>query len=303
MRKVEFLYNPNAGNLRIRGLLDIVIRKFQQAGFTMSIHRSMGKGDMADYITTQITNENTDLLVVSGGDGSVNEVVNAMMKQGLSTPLGLLPFGTANDFSTLLGMPQEIGAACDAILEMNVKPVDVGMVNGHYFVNVCSAGLFTSVSHTVDVNLKNRFGKMAYYVKGLEQLQSYQPMHLSFETEKGTIEEEVSLFLIFNGKSAGGFDQLAKYALIDDGLLELVIIKAVAVHEILPLFIKVLQGAHLKDSNVHYLQVPSVKVTCLDEECVISDIDGEPGPEFPLNVQAIQHKLNVCINLSHTQKK
>lgn len=298
MRKVEFLYNPNAGNLRIRGLLDIVIRKFQQGGFTVNIYRSMAKGDMAEYINTYVTNDNTDLLVISGGDGSVNEVVNAMMQQRLTIPLGVLPFGTANDFSTLLGMPQEIEEACDAILRMNVKPVDVGLVNGVYFINVCSAGLFTSVSHTVDINLKNRFGKMAYYVKGLEQLQSYQPMHLSFETENGTIEEDVSLFLIFNGKSAGGFDRLAKYALIDDGLLELVIIKAVAVHEILPLFIKVLQGDHLKDYNVHYMQVPSVHVTCLDEECVISDIDGEPGPQFPLHVQAIQHQLNVCTNLN-----
>lgn len=299
MRKVEFLYNPNAGNLRIRGLLDIVIRKFQQAGFIVGIYRSMGKGGMAEYISAHITNDNTDLLVISGGDGSVNEVVNAMMKKQLTIPLGLLPFGTANDFSTLLGMPQEIDAACDAILQMNVKPVDVGLVNDNYFINVCSAGLFTSVSHTVDVNLKNRFGKMAYYVKGLEQLQSYQPMHLAFETQDGLIEEEVSLFLIFNGKSAGGFDRLAKYALIDDGLLELVIIKAVAVHEILPLFIKVLQGDHLQDSNVHYMQVPSVSVTCLNEKCVISDIDGEPGPEFPLHVQAIQHQLNVCINLNN----
>lgn len=298
MRKVEFLYNPNAGNLRIRGLLDIVIRKFQQAGFTVSIHRSMRKGDMAEYIDAYISNENTDLLVISGGDGSVNEVVNAMMKKQLTISLGVLPFGTANDFSTLLGMPQEIEEACDAILRMNVKPVDVGLVNGNYFINVCSAGLFTSVSHTVDINLKNRFGKMAYYVKGLEQLQSYQPMHLSFETENGVIEESVSLFLIFNGKSAGGFDRLAKYALIDDGLLELVIIKAVAVHEILPLFIKVLQGEHLQDSKVHYMQVPSVRVTCLNEQSIISDIDGEPGPEFPLHVQAIQHQLNVCTNLN-----
>ena len=200
-------------------------------------------------------------------------------------------------FSTLLGIPGEIEEACDAILKMNVKPVDVGLVNGTYFINVCSAGLFTSVSHIVDANLKNRFGKIAYYVKGLEQLQSYQPMHLVFETQNERIEEKVSLFLIFNGKSAGGFDRLAKYALIDDGLLELVIIKAVAVHEILPLFIKVLQGDHLQDSNVHYLQVPSVKVTSLDEESVISDIDGEPGPSFPLNIQAMPHKLNVCINL------
>jgi len=297
MRKVEFLYNPNAGNLRIRELLDIVIRKFQQAGYIVSIYRSMSKGDMASYINEYITNDNTDLLVVSGGDGSVNEVVNAMVKKQLTIPLGVLPFGTANDFSTLIGMPQEIEAACQAILQMHVKPVDVGLVNGHYFINVCSAGLFTSVSHTVDMNLKNRFGKMAYYVKGLEQIQSYQPMRLSFETEQGVIEESVSLFLIFNGKSAGGFDKLAKYALIDDGLLELVIIKAVAVHEILPLFIKVLQGEHLEDSNVHYVQVPCVTVTCLDEQCVISDIDGEPGPEFPLYVQAIKNKLNVCTNL------
>ena len=297
MKKVNFLYNPNAGSKRIQASVDTVIRKFQEAGFIMSIYRSMAKGDMADYIQKYVTDENTDLLVISGGDGSVNEVVNAVMKKGLKIPLGLLPLGTANDFSTLIGMPQNIEDACDAILKMEVKPIDVGCVNGTYFVNVCSAGLFTSVSHDIDIGLKNKFGKMAYYVKGIEQLQSYQPMYLEFETPEGKREEKVSLFLIFNGKSAGGFDKLGKYALIDDGLLDLVIIKAVAVHEILPLYIRVLQGEHLHDSNVVYMQVPSVNITCLTDECTVSDIDGEEGPEFPLQVSVIRHQLSVCTNL------
>lgn len=298
MRKVEFLYNPNAGNRRIRGAVDTVVSKFQKAGFKVSIYRSMAKGDMASYIKKYINNDNTDLLVISGGDGSVNEVVSAMMKQALTVPLGVLPLGTANDFSTLIGMPPKIEDACDAIIRMEVKPVDVGLVNGEYFVNVCSAGLFTSVSHDIDIGLKNKFGKMAYYVKGLEQIQGYKPMHLEFETDEGIREEKVSLFLIFNGKSAGGFDKLGKYALIDDGLLDLVIIKAVAVHEILPLFIKVLQGEHLNDSNVIYMQVPRVKVTCLNEECAVCDIDGEEGPAFPLEVSVVKHQLKVCTNLN-----
>ena len=113
---------------------------------------------------------------------------------------------------------------------------------------------------------------MAYYVKGIEQLQSYQPMHLEFETAEGKREEKVSLFLIFNGKSAGGFDKLGKYALIDDGLLDLVIIKAVAVHEILPLFIKVLQGEHLHDTNVIYMQVPNVKINCLNSSRIMQAV-------------------------------
>ena len=299
MKKVSFLYNPNAGSKRIQGSVDIVVRKFQEAGYIMNIYRSMAKGDMASYIDEYVTEDNTDLLVISGGDGSVNEVINAMIKKGLDIPLGLLPLGTANDFSTLIGMPQNIEEACDAILKMEVKPIDVGNVNGMYFVNVCSAGLFTTVSHEIDINLKNKFGKMAYYVKGLEQLQGYRPMHLEFETPESKQEEEVSLFLIFNGKSAGGFDKLGKYALIDDGLLDLVIIKAVAVHEILPLFIKVLQGEHLNHPNVVYMQVPNVKINCINEETAISDVDGEQGPNFPLDVSVVRNKLKVCTNLEH----
>lgn len=298
MKKVEFLYNPNAGNQKIRISLDIVIRKFQEAGYLVNVYRSMGKGDLARYIKEYITNDNTDLMVISGGDGSINEVVNAMTREELTIPLGLLPLGTANDFSTLIGMPQDIEEACEAILRKEIKPIDVGFVNGHYFINVCSAGLFTTVSHEVDINLKKRFGKMAYYVKGLEQIQGYKPMKLSFKMDTETINEEVSLFLIFNGKSAGGFDQLAKYAVIDDGLLDLVIIKAVAVHEILPLFIRILQGEHFKSSNVIYKQVPQVEITCLNNEHIISDIDGEPGPEFPLHISTAKQKIMVCTNLN-----
>lgn len=299
MKKVSFLYNPNAGSKRIRGSVDIIVRKFQEAGYIMSIYRSMAKGDMASYIDKYVTEDNTDLLIISGGDGTVNEVINAIIQKGLDIPLGVLPLGTANDFSTLIGMPQNVEEACDAILKMELKPIDVGKVNDVYFVNVCSAGLFTTVSHEIDINLKNRFGKMAYYVKGLEQLQGYQPMHLEFETPEGKQEESVSLFLIFNGKSAGGFDKLGKYALIDDGLLDLVIIKAVAVHEILPLFIRILQGEHLNDSNVVYMQVPNVKINCINEQPIISDIDGEEGPNFPLDVSVVRNKLKVCTNLGN----
>ncbi|MDZ5038486.1 diacylglycerol kinase family protein, partial [Clostridium perfringens] len=109
-------------------------------------------------------------ILIAGGDGTIDNVVNAMAKSGISIPIGILPVGTANDFGKFLGMPSDIGKACKQILSSEVTSVDLGSINDKYFVNVASTGLFTDVSQKTDVNLKNTIGKLAYYLKGLEEL-------------------------------------------------------------------------------------------------------------------------------------
>jgi YegS/Rv2252/BmrU family lipid kinase len=182
---------------------------------------------------------------------------------------------------------------CRNIIEGKTRPIDLGRINDRYFINVAAGGLLTDVSQKIDVNLKNTLGKLAYYLKGLEQIPNFRPIPAEITTSDKTINENIYLFLVFNGCSAGGFNMLAKDALIDDGKLDVIAIKACLIMDLVALLIKVLRGEHLNDSNIIYLRTDSVRINCdIDIE---TDIDGEAGPLFPVDISVAPKAVNVFV--------
>lgn len=292
MKKAILLYNPKAGSRQIINYLDFIAERLQEMNYELRLYRSEHKGSIREYIEQYIDERNTDLIMVSGGDGTINECVNGMAHKKIDIPILILPLGTANDFAYSAHIPSDIGEALELIEKGEVKYVDVGKVNEQYFINVCNMGLFSGISHIVDLELKKKFGKLAYYVKGFEELQNYQAMELDIELPEQRISNEYILILIFNGKAAGGFTKLAKNASIIDGAFDVIGIKKVEIHDIPKLFLKVLQGEHLKDSNIDYWVTNSINITCKNEEKnFITDIDGEEGPKFPLNIEVKQNLI------------
>ena len=217
-------------------------------------------------------------------------MVNAMAKQGISLPIGILPVGTANDFSKFLGIPFDVEKACKQIISSTVTTVDLGSINDKYFVNVASTGLFTDVSQKTDVNLKNTIGKLAYYLKGLEELPNFRPLKVKISSEQVNFDGTMYLMLIFNGKTAGNFN-LATRADATDGMLDVIVFKAVQIYELIPLFIKVLKGEHLDSDKVIYFKTDRLHIEC--NEDIVTDIDGEKGPDFPLDIKCIKGGLKI----------
>ncbi|MBM7555433.1 YegS/Rv2252/BmrU family lipid kinase [Halanaerobacter jeridensis] len=295
MKKLKLIYNPMAGNKEFPKKLDQCIEKLQTANYQVSIFRSAKPGDLKMGLK-DVTSE-YDAVVVAGGDGSINEIINALLEEELNIPLGIIPAGTANDFARQLNIPQQIESAVDVILDNKIQRVDIGQVNGQYFVNVCAAGLLANVSHQIDINLKNTLGKLGYYIKGIEQLPKFKNIPLKIETSQKVIEEEFYLFLILNGKSAGGFEQLAPQAQVDDGVFDFLGIKACPLPQIATLFVKMLQGKHLDDQNLIHLRDDSFQIETTDDKLddYHSDLDGEKGPAFPLDISLIPKHLKVFV--------
>ena len=287
--KVKFIYNPYSGENVILSKLDQVINLHQEAGYTIVPYR-ITPGEDVGMALKDIKDGNYKHILIAGGDGTVDSVVNAMAKNGVSLPIGILPAGTANDFSKFLGMPSDIEAACKQILSSEVKSVDLGSINDKYFVNVASTGLFTDVSQKTDVNLKNTIGKLAYYLKGLEELPNFRKLHVDISSKEVEFNGEMYLLLVFNGATAGNFN-LATKADACDGLLDIIIFKAVQIYELLPLFIKVLKGEHLDSNKVLYFKTDYLRVEC--HEDIVTDIDGEKGPDFPLEIKCIKGGLKI----------
>ena len=289
MKKVKFIYNPYSGENLIISNLDEVVRIHQEAGYTIVPYRITKDEDLiAAFDDMKISDYK--YVLVAGGDGTVDSVVNAMAKLGISIPIAILPVGTANDFARFLGIPFDIENACKQIVNSEVTTVDLGSINDKYFVNVASTGLFTDVSQKTDINLKNTIGKLAYYLKGLEELPNFRKLKVKIKSEKHQFDGEMYFLLVFNGQTAGSFN-LATKSDASDGMLDVIVFKAIPIIELIPLFIKVLRGEHLESDNIIYFKAKNIQIEC--DEDIVTDIDGEKGPDFPLEIKCIKGGLKI----------
>ncbi|MBE6051429.1 MAG: YegS/Rv2252/BmrU family lipid kinase [Clostridium sp.] len=288
MKKVRFIYNPYSGENVILHEIDKVVSIHQENGFQVVPYRIQKGRDISEAF--DIVDDTYEYILIAGGDGTVDSVVNAMFSRGKNLPIAILPVGTANDFGTFLGISEDVTEACENILKMQPKAIDMGKINDKYFVNVASTGLFTDVSQKTDVNLKNTIGKLAYYIKGIEELPNFRKLKVKLISKEVNYDGEMYLILVFNGKTAGSFS-LATRADLEDGYLDVIMIKAVAIREILPLFIKILKGEHLDSDKVIYFKTDDLVIEC--NEDIVTDIDGEKGPDFPLHIQCIKGELQI----------
>ena len=288
MKKVRFIYNPYSGENIILHELDKVIKIHQNKGYQVAPYRIEREKDISEAF--DIIDDNYEYILIAGGDGTVDSVVNAMKDRGLDLPIAVLPVGTANDFGTLLGMPQDVSEACEKILTTNPTSVDLGKINDKYFVNVASSGLFTDVSQKTDINLKNTIGKLAYYLKGIEEIPNFRKLKVKLISKEVNYDGDMYLILVFNGQTAGSF-KLANKAELTDGMLDVIMIKAVPIRETIPLFIKILKGEHLESDKVIYFKTDDIVIE--SKEDIVTDIDGEKGPDFPLHIQCIKGGIKV----------
>lgn len=289
MKKIKFIYNPFSGENLITYELDKVIAVHQKYGYIVEPHRICYEYPLKNAFAH--IDDSYEYILVAGGDGTVDSVVNCIKNMDINIPIGILPTGTANDFAKFIGMPSNVESACEMIIKSIPKKVDIGKINDKYFINVASAGLFTDISQKTDVNLKNTIGKLAYYVKGIEQIPNLRKLKINLMSEQSGFDGYMYLLLVFNGQTAGNF-KLAYKSDIGDGLLDVIIIKAGLVKDMINLFIKMLRGEHLEDVNgLIYFKTDKLTIECLED--IVTDIDGERGPDFPLTIECIKGGIEI----------
>ncbi|MBO5476891.1 MAG: YegS/Rv2252/BmrU family lipid kinase [Clostridia bacterium] len=294
MKKVKLIYNSGAGQSKFTYFLDTIIEKFMANDIEVLIYRA-GERDNLEEFLKDSDNENLYGIIAAGGDGTLNRVVNIMMKYSIKTPLGVIPAGTSNDFAKHINMPNNFYECIDKILANNVKPIDVGKANDKYFINVCSAGLFTNSSQKADKNLKKALGKLSYFITGAKELFKFRPFSVKIETDEELFLEKINLFLIFNGSSVGGMTYFTSDSSIQDGLLDLVIIKNCSLHELGGLVANIMAGRSFDDKNVIYKKTKTISIQKLKGNCDKPDVDGDEGPDFPLEVTCIENGINMFL--------
>ncbi|MGL5752884.1 MAG: YegS/Rv2252/BmrU family lipid kinase [Paraclostridium sp.] len=289
MKKIKFVYNPKSGDKKIIYKLDDIISKYQKYGYTVIPYR-IDKESTIEYGLKDI-NENYEYILIAGGDGSVDRVVNHMKKNNIDLPIAILPTGTANDFANVLNIPLDIDNAIEKIIHSQPKYIDLGMVNEDYFVNIASTGMFTDVSQRVDTNLKNSIGRVSYIIKGIEDALHLRQFNITVKSKELEYDGGMYLILILNGRTAGNIS-FAHNAMLDDGYLDVIIFKAMPIPKSIPVLLDIIKGAPIdRHDEIIYFKTDELYVDCSDG--IVTDIDGERGPDFPLHVKCIKNGIPI----------
>lgn len=280
--KAILLFNTQAGKGRIERHIEAIVEIFRQAEIDirpkrLDFERNPFDGD-----------EDTELAVVCGGDGSINYVVNSMFKKGLDVTLGIIPTGTANDFAAAIGMRRRVLRAAEQIAQGTERRVDCGCVNGNAFVNVLSFGVLTTTSQQATDLEKHLVGKLAYIRIGTRDLLTMHSIPLVARINGEEFSTEAAMFLAFNGRSAGQF-RLAPEAKIDDGQLDVLILRYDNMAKTCWSMMHYLVGG--MPEAVNYIRTDKIELLCAQRER--TDVDGQPGPDFPLSIECLPGALKI----------
>lgn len=285
-KKLLLLYNVKAGRGRIRRKMDALEQIFSEAGYApipkmLRFGQNPFEGESDDI----------DLVVICGGDGTINYVVNAMRAMNLDYPIGIIPAGTANDFAGALGVSARTLKAAEQIIKGTEQRVDCGRVNGMYFVNIFSFGMFTTTSQHTPEKMKRHIGKAAYLIEGSKELHNREFIPLHIVHDNGEIDVDSMITLIFNGETAGRFP-IARDASIRDGLLDCMIMRKCGTFDGAWAAAKLILLGRENEDIIH---IRSKKLQITSPLSPLTDMDGQPSAEFPLEIECLPGNLRIIV--------
>jgi diacylglycerol kinase (ATP) len=260
--KSKLIVNPTAGTDTAPDHLETMNRLLRRRVGRLDIVITVSEGDATDAAAHAVE-DGYDHLFVAGGDGTLNEAINgvARVNGGFEAiTFGVIPLGTGNDFATALGLPEDVEAAIDLLLESEASRVDVGRLNDRYFVNVSAGGFLAEVSDAVNPRLKTLAGKLAYLIGGAQVLIDYEPVHARLRRAKGDVDMALYAFAVCNSRLVGGGRLIAPDALIDDGELDVCLIQAMPTLEFMTLLRRVSEGDHVDDDRVAYFRTRELEL-------------------------------------------
>lgn len=273
-KKLLFIYNPKAGKAKIKNKLADILDVFARAEYEITVFPTQAQGDARHFM--ECRSKGYDLVVCSGGDGTLDEVVTGMVESGFKTPIGYIPAGSTNDFGGSLALPKNMLKAAETIVTGRTFSCDIGAFNEDVFVYIAAFGLFTEVSYETDQNAKNVLGHMAYLLEGMKRLSSIRsfPMRVSYEDK--IIVDDFIFGMITNSISVGGFKNITgKNVQLDDGVFEVTLIKRPKNPiELNNIMVSLLN--HDVDTNVMYC-FRTEKLVVESTEPVAWTLDGESG--------------------------
>jgi len=276
MKKIYFIFNLQSGKAKIASKLGMIIDLLTKSGYEVTAHPTQGKLDATDA-AEYACNNGFDTIMCSGGDGTLNEVIQGVMKCEKRLPIGYLPAGSTNDFAKGMEIPTNIERATQDIIDGIPSYCDIGCMNGRrYFTYIVAFGAFTEVTYETPQSFKNLLGHVAYVLNGFSCLNKIKSYHMKVTFDDQVIEDDYIYGMITNSSSVAGVLSLNDF-LYDDGLYEVTLIKnpnnIIELHQIIQSLLNL--DIDLDTNNIKTFRTSKIKFECDDE--ISWTIDGEYG--------------------------
>lgn len=264
-RRALLLHNPHARHGDRS--LDLALARLDDAGIEVALETFRGPSEVSPDIVRR--REGVDMVIVSGGDGSLNAAARGLLETGL--PLGIIPSGTGNDLARSLGIPLDIARAADTIAAGNVRRIDIGEVNGHPFFNVASLGLSVELARRLTPETKRRWGRIGYALAAARVLLSARPFTATIVDRNGATDVETLQIAVGNGRHYGGGNVVEETATIDDRHLDLYSLELRSVWKLALMLRSFRAGTHGKWSEVRTVRCTDFEVRTPEPRAVNAD--------------------------------
>jgi lipid kinase YegS len=288
MKQIRVILNgKGAANPEVRA----AINRIRGEGQAMEVRCTWEGGDAARF-AEEAMGEGIDVLIAGGGDGTIHEVVNGLMKADAQPDLalGVLPLGTANDFARGCGIPLEPYAALKLACTGSPVAIDVPSANGVSFANVASGGFGAEVTVGTPAELKKALGGGAYALVGLVTAAKMTPYSASLVAADESAEGLFIALAVGNARQAGGGFQVTQKAFLDDGLLDLMVIQDFQTKDLGVVLNEFQTFDNPGNQFVHYRQLPAFEIEVASKLPI--NLDGEPYRwdriEFAINPSALR---------------
>lgn len=288
--------NPVSGRGKARTLAPKLEQSLAESGAAVSLHWTRSRGD-GEIIARRAIEQGATRLLACGGDGTVHEVVNAIMLTGSTSnmALGILPLGRCNDLSTALGWggPQTVSA--DALLQGTPYAIDVGYAGGRYFTTVAALGFDSAIAEYVDQGRAPGYlrGTPAYIYGILAQLHGYRDIPVSIRDAKWDFHGQLFLMAVANTTTYGGRLKIAPTAKMDDGLLDVCLVPSVSRWEVLKILPRAFSGTHVTHPAVSMRATERVGIETAYPAWIWAD--GEPLTQTPATIEVLPKSLPVLV--------
>jgi diacylglycerol kinase (ATP) len=288
-REITLLTNPTAGKGRGARVRDVALSLLDGAGWQV---RSLeGRdADEAGDLARKAAVDGTEAMVVCGGDGLVHLAIQALA--GTDVPLGVLPAGTGNDAARAVGIPvKDTAAAVARLIAWQPRTIDLARSGERWYFTVLAAGFDAVVNERANRMTWPR-GQMRYNLATLAELRTFEPLHYELDLDGEPRQLRATLVAIGNGPSFGGGLRIAEGAILDDGLLDVVVIGPVTKPELVRTYPKLFNGTHVDHPQFSRHRVRKVTVACPG---IVGYADGERYGALPLTVECVPKALQVLV--------
>lgn len=290
-KKVLVLINPNSGKKNSKESVLDALNVFSANNYQMEIYLSQKPMDVTRYI--EENGERFDVVAVFGGDGTLNEATNGLMKLKHKPVISYFPTGTMNDFGTNFGLTNDMKQCANIACAGNIESFDVGKMNSRYFNYVAGFGAFCNVSYESKQELKKQIGNLAYIIKAIHEIPNLHPYHVKMNLDGKILEKDLMFGLIINGNRVAGFEMVEQADnTFKDGLFDIILVE----HTPNPLELyNYPLGVLHPELNMKYVERYQAKSIIIEsQEKLAWTLDGEEGEEtLVARVENISQALQI----------